>query len=95
MSGTPDEARRCPCGSGDALAQCCGRFHSGFAEAPSATALMRSRYSAFALRDAAYLLRTWHPSTRPRRLELDSAMRWTGLTIVESAAGGLFDSAGR
>ena len=26
---------------------------------------MRSRYTAFALRDEDYLFRTWHPRTRP------------------------------
>jgi len=55
---------------------------------------MRSRYSAFALRDADYLRRTWHPRTRPRRLVLDPAMAWTGLTIVATEAGGLFDATG-
>jgi len=40
---------------------CCGRYHSGEAEAPDAEALMRSRYSAFALREVEYLWRTLHP----------------------------------
>lgn len=84
----------CPCGSGDPLPACCGRFHSGSAEAPTAVALMRSRYSAFALGEADYLLRTWHPSTRPARLDLDPEMRWTGLVIVATEAGGLFDRTG-
>ena len=47
----------CPCGTNLPYAGCCGRFHSG-QPAPTAEALMRSRYSAFALRDAAYLART-------------------------------------
>ena len=44
---------------------------------------MRSRYSAFVLGDAAYLLATWHPATRPATLELDNgaATRWLGLTV--------------
>lgn len=46
------------------LAQCCGRYLDGEA-APTAEALMRSRYTAFALRDEDYLFRTWHPRTRP------------------------------
>jgi SEC-C motif-containing protein len=45
---------------------------------------MRSRYSAFALGDVPYLRRTWHRSTRPRRLELDPGVRWTGLEILAS-----------
>ncbi len=55
---------------------------------------MRSRYVAFAVGDAAYLLATWHPTTRPARLRLDPADRWTGLEIVGRTAGGLFDAAG-
>ena len=61
----------CPCLSGEQYADCCGRFHAGEAEAPTAEQLMRSRYSAFVVLDAGYLLRTWHPETRPASLELD------------------------
>jgi uncharacterized protein YchJ len=57
----------CPCGLGEDYASCCGRLHTG-APAPTAESLMRSRYSAFAVADAGYLLRTWHPSRRPRTL---------------------------
>jgi SEC-C motif-containing protein len=83
----------CPCGLGDPYGSCCGRFHGG---APAATAeqLMRSRYSAFAVGDAAYLLRTWHPSGRPRRLTLDHAIAWTRLAVLETHDGGLFDTSG-
>jgi len=43
---------------------------------------MRSRYAAFALGLEAYLLDTWHPSTRPPApLGLDPAMRWLGLEV--------------
>lgn len=55
---------------------------------------MRSRYSAFAVGDAAYLLRTWHPSTRPKTLTLDPAIQWTRLAVLETHDGGLFDAAG-
>lgn len=55
---------------------------------------MRSRYSAFAVGDAGYLLRTWHPAGRPRELNLDPAMRWTRLAVLETRGGGLFDTAG-
>ncbi len=54
---------------------------------------MRSRYSAFAVGDAAYLLASWHPSTRPRRLELDPHERWTRLGVLRSS-GGLLDTEG-
>jgi SEC-C motif-containing protein len=49
---------------------------------------MRSRYSAFALGDAAYLLRTWHPETRPEHLDLaGDGRRFTGLSILETTGG--------
>ena len=55
---------------------------------------MRSRYSAFAVGDAAYLLGTWHPSTRPRRLELDAGVRWTRLEVLATTGGGLLTAEG-
>jgi SEC-C motif-containing protein len=55
---------------------------------------MRSRYSAFAAGDAGYLLRTWHPSSRPRELALDPAIQWNHLAVLETQAGGLLDPAG-
>jgi len=72
----------CPCGSGLAYPACCGRWHAG-AAAPTAEALMRSRYSAFVLGLAPYLLATWHASTRPGTLDLDEAgaTKWLGLEI--------------
>lgn len=46
---------------------------------------MRSRYSAYVRRDSAYLLASWHPSTRPADLELDEAAGgrtlWLGLVV--------------
>ncbi|WP_344300299.1 YchJ family protein [Sinomonas flava] len=95
--GTPDPDLRCPCGSGDTYGACCGRFHSGLAQgvsAPTAEALMRSRYSAYALGDTTYLLATWHPSTRPATLELDTSTRWRRLDVVRTTAGGPFDTEG-
>jgi len=48
---------------------------------------MRSRYSAFALSDERYLLRTWHPSTRPTSIPLDRRMRWVSLEIIGRTGG--------
>jgi len=72
----------CPCGSGQAYPACCGRWHDG-AAAPTAEALMRSRYSAFVLGLEPYLLATWHASTRPAALDLaaDGASKWLGLEV--------------
>jgi SEC-C motif domain protein len=72
----------CPCGTGEAYEACCGPLHAGTAQAPTAEALMRSRFSAYARGDAAYLLATWHPATRPRTLELDPAVAWRRLRVL-------------
>ncbi len=48
---------------------------------------MRSRYAAFAVGDASYLLATWHPATRPTSLDLDDGVRWTGLEVLAAEAG--------
>ncbi len=85
--------RSCPCGLPQAYDQCCGRYHLG-AAAPTAEALMRSRYSAFVKRDEGYLLRTWHPRTRPARVEFDPGMRWTGLEILGTGDGSAFHTTG-
>lgn len=45
---------------------------------------MRSRYAAFAMRDEAYLLATWHPSTRPPRLSFMPGEEWVQLRILDS-----------
>ena len=86
--------RRCPCGTALPYAECCGRVHDGTATAATAAQLMRSRYSAFAVGDPAYLLATWHPTTRPRELILDPSVRWTGLEILATARGALLDADG-
>jgi SEC-C motif-containing protein len=52
--------RPCPCCSGLAYDACCAPFHRGEREAPDPVALMRSRYSAFAVGEAEYLWKTLH-----------------------------------
>jgi SEC-C motif-containing protein len=72
----------CPCGNLRPYEDCCGRFHAGDV-ADNAQKLMRSRYSAYVLRLEAYLLDTWHPSTRPPELHLEDSNTpyWIGLEI--------------
>ncbi|KMO78399.1 YchJ family protein [Mycolicibacterium chlorophenolicum] len=79
----PDEP--CPCGSAATAAQCCLPLVRGERQAGTAEELMRSRYTAFALGDADYLWRTWHPRTRPEPVTIDPAVVWTGLEIIEAA----------
>lgn len=88
----------CPCGGGPALADCCGRYHAG-QPAPTAEALMRSRYSAFALGLVDYLLETHDPETRGgvNAVKLSDSMRgtrWVGLEILGTRDGGPDDDTG-
>lgn len=79
----------CPCGRTNARQQplaysaCCGRFIDHYADqsAPDAEHLMRSRYSAFVLENAPYLLATWHPSQRPATLDFEPGAKWLGLQV--------------
>src|SRR5690606_41892732 len=80
----------CPCGSLLPYEECCRVLHNG-EPAPTAEALMRSRFAAFALGRDDYLLASWHPSTRPAALDLDPAVVWRRVQIVDSVAGGPHD----
>ncbi|MFF9569011.1 YchJ family protein [Streptomyces sp. NPDC014685] len=84
----------CPCGLPATYADCCGRLHAGTAAAPTCESLMRSRYTAFVVRDAAYLLRTWHPDTRPPAVEFDPGTRWVSLEVLETTEGSPFHTTG-
>lgn len=84
----------CPCGRPATISSCCGRYLTGETAAPTAEALMRSRYTAFATGNVDHLARTWHPSTRPRTIHLDPDRTWTGLEVVAATAGGLLDAEG-
>lgn len=79
----------CPCGSGRPLADCCGRWLTGGPVplgAPDPEALMRSRYTAYAIGDDDYVLATWAPETRPERLFSPGEMRpkWMRLAVHSS-----------
>jgi SEC-C motif-containing protein len=73
----------CPCGNQQPHAKCCGKYIDDGLSAPTAEALMRSRYTAYTLMQEDYLSATWHPSTRPKMLDLseDAPRKWLGLTI--------------
>ena len=45
---------------------------------------MRSRYSAFVLKNQDYLLATWHSSTRPASIEFDPNLKWLHLDVIEA-----------
>ncbi len=87
-------AAPCPCGLPAPYGDCCGRLHRGEAAAPTAELLMRSRFSAFAVRDEAYLIRTWHPATRPQDTGIDPGLQWVRLEIRSVTEGGPFHTHG-
>lgn len=73
----------CPCHSGKSYADCCQPLHAGQA-APDAERLMRSRYSAYALKLPDYILQTWHADTRPATLTQEdlSGIKWLKLQVL-------------
>ena len=83
-------AEPCPCGSGHSLAVCCGPFLAGEAAAPSAEALMRSRYTAFCRRQWDYLARTQEAPFETGGEEAS----WLGLEVLAVTGGGEEDDAG-
>ncbi|MFO0649146.1 MAG: YchJ family metal-binding protein [Polyangiales bacterium] len=89
-------AAQCPCGSDRVYAVCCKPFHDGVSEAPDAEALMRSRYSAFAMKRPEYLWKTLHPDHPDRAASEPDGLarlrhaaeshRYMGLAILDRAA---------
>jgi SEC-C motif-containing protein len=84
----------CPCGSGNPYHRCCQPYIELISAAPTAEALMRSRYAAFVLLNEDYLRYSWHPDFCPKNIHLDEDTRWLGLKIVSTVAGNTDDATG-
>jgi SEC-C motif domain protein len=69
-------------------------LHVGERQAGTAEALMRSRYSAYAVEDADYIWRTWHPRTRPAAPVRMAGIDWVRLEILDVVDGQLGDETG-
>ena len=90
--------RLCACCSGRTYDVCCAPFHEGEREAPDPVALMRSRYAAFAMGEADYLLHTLHEDHADRRLPRADLLRslrgarerlkYPSLAVLDSRSGG-------
>ena len=90
---------KCPCGTGKAYDDCCGPFLAGERAAPSAEALMRSRYTAYAKEAVDYIRQTTHKSTIHEFDEAGSRRwsreaDWQGLEIISVQKGGANDREG-
>ena len=82
----------CPCGSAQEYSLCCQLYLSGKATAPTPARLMRSRYTAFVVKDVDYLVRTWHPSCEAHNFRQDieqsfAGTEWLGLTLFAEDEG--------
>ena len=90
---------QCPCCSELTYDACCEPFHKAEQSAPTAEALMRSRYAAYAKGKIDYIHRTMHPSTRDQ-FDEESASAWSrqsewlGLEIVSTVGGTETDAEG-
>ena len=89
----------CPCGTGRDLAACCGPLLAG-APAPTAEALMRSRYTAYVVGNLDHIEATNAPDSpgsfdRAGAQMMVDDVAWSGLEIVEVSSGGLEDNTGR
>lgn len=79
----------CPCLSGNHYDQCCGPYHAG-APAPTPLALMRSRYSGYALKKIDYIIETTHPTLRKTSKNREEIAKFSdetsfdGLDILEA-----------
>ena len=90
-----DNDKLCSCGSGKKLVDCCLPVIEGIESASTAEQLMRSRYTAYALEDGDYLLRSWHADTRPHSISVNKdALTWTGLTVCGCSDGQHDDESG-
>lgn len=81
----------CYCGSDLPFENCCQPYINGILKAPTAEALMRSRYTAFATGAADYLVATTHSSTRKFHKKADvldwsQSNQWIKLEVLASTA---------
>jgi len=82
----------CPCGSGLEYSLCCQPYLRADRYAPTPSQLMRSRYTAYVMQEADYLVTSWYPQTRSPTLKSDisgsfATTHWLGLTVYETADG--------
>jgi len=94
-----NDTNLCPCGSAKSYEHCCEPYHKHF-QAPTAEALMRSRYSAFVFGLVDYLFETTHPSHRAHNLKAEialtcKALAWTKLEVLSTWQGGINDKVGK
>jgi SEC-C motif-containing protein len=89
----------CPCGKGESIETCCGPYLKHEQKAPTAEALMRARYTAYATGDVDFIVESHDPD---RRGEVDrkntelwaNGSEWLGLEITSTEKGAPEDDTG-
>lgn len=81
--------QNCYCGSEKPFENCCQPYILGEEKAPTAEALMRSRYAAYCTQHADYLVATTHSSTRRHHNKKDilawsKENNWIKLEIIKA-----------
>ncbi len=78
----------CPCGSTQEYTQCCALIHQNPQQTPSAEKLMRSRFCAFVLDNADFIIKTYHSSCHASlsssQIEQATKLEWLKLEIVST-----------
>lgn len=95
--GIEDMAKPCPCGLG-MYEDCCGIYHHKNQAAPTAEALMRSRYSAYALGLIDYVYQTHHPKHRGDKAGMQQwaeQVRFVQLEVLDTFQGQPQDKIGK
>jgi len=94
MKNNKSRTAACPCGSSQNYAKCCQPYVEQLKDAPTAEALMRSRYTAFVELNEDYLRYSWYPHNCPESIRLNINTKWLGLKIKNTQGGGLHDNTG-
>ena len=94
MKNQQSDTTKCPCDSGKDYKFCCESYLELTQPAPTAEALMRSRYTAFTLHNESYLRYSWHPDTCPQEIRLNKKTVWLGLAVKKTTAGKSGDDSG-
>jgi len=85
----------CLCGSQVKYNACCQPYHESKKVPDTAEYLMRSRFTAYAMRNSEYLLKTWDSSKRPETIDFSKEnVVWTKLEIVPTKKGSTNDKKG-
>ncbi|GGA69987.1 preprotein translocase SecA [Neiella marina] len=78
----------CPCGSNLKTKDCCAAIHLSAKLARHPEQLMRARYTAHATKNVAFILASWHPSTRPEDSaaiqQWNDECTWLALNVAQS-----------